>query len=94
MIGMKKTKQQRDRNRFNAGLTQLAHGCYRFDDGTAQFTISADGEMELDERCVLAMPHVIDMGRFHAISTLLRGITDPTRVHAINTPLLATSSEA
>ena len=33
--------------------------------------------------------HVVDVGRFHAIATLLRGITDPTRVHAVNTPLLA-----
>ena len=36
-----------------------------------------------------ATPHVLDVGRFHALATLLRGITDPTRVHAVNTPLLA-----
>jgi hypothetical protein len=32
--------------------------------------------------------HVVDMGRFLAIRALLRGITDPTRIHAVNTPLL------
>jgi len=35
--------------------------------------------------------HIVDMGRYHTFVTLLLGITDATRIHAINTPLLAES---
>ena len=33
--------------------------------------------------------HRVDIGRFHAMVSLLRGITDATRVHPLNTRLLA-----
>jgi putative selenate reductase len=38
-----------------------------------------------------ASPHRVDMGRFHTLVALLTGITSPTRVHQINTRLLASS---
>lgn len=31
----------------------------------------------------------VDMGRYHALCTLLTGITDTSRVHAVNTPLMS-----
>jgi hypothetical protein len=69
-------------------LEQLANGeGYRYDDGTLSVRVDTDGVMALDG--VSPRPHAIDVGRFHAIATLLRGITDPTRIHAVNTPLLS-----
>ena len=35
----------------------------------------------------------IDIGRFHAFATLLRGIVDGSRVHAVNTPLLVAAED-
>lgn len=36
----------------------------------------------------------VDIGRLNALAALLRGITNPTRVHAINTPLLSAAANA
>jgi hypothetical protein len=71
-------------------LDQLANGGgYCYHDGTATVRISADGAITPDPSfSPPRFAHVVDIGRFHAIATLLRGITDSTRVHAINTPLL------
>jgi putative selenate reductase len=35
--------------------------------------------------------HIVDLGRFHTMRVLLAGITDPGRVHQVNTRLVATS---
>ncbi|HVT28919.1 MAG TPA: 4Fe-4S dicluster domain-containing protein [Lacipirellulaceae bacterium] len=72
-------------------LVQLTNGNgYRYHDGIACVCVSPDGRIALDTNESLARaPHVLDVGRFHALATLLRGITDSTRVHAVNTPMLA-----
>jgi putative selenate reductase len=68
---------------------------YRYDDGMLIVRVHADGSIKLDDTSAPPhAPHVVDIGRFHAIATLLRGITDPTRVHAVNTPLLAARDES
>jgi putative selenate reductase len=60
----------------------------RYDDGVVAVRINRDGAFALDSSPP-ATTHVIDVGRIHALTTLLRGIIDATRVHAVNTPLLA-----
>lgn len=72
-------------------LEQFANGDgHRYDDGMLVIIVASDGSMTLDPASSPPhAPHVLDVGRYHAIATLLRGITDPTRVHAVNTPLLA-----
>jgi putative selenate reductase len=75
-------------------LEQLSDGDHRYDDGMSTVRISASGEFTLDTASTTThAPHVIDVGRYLAIATLLRGITDPTRVHAVNTPLLLAAQE-
>jgi putative selenate reductase len=72
-------------------LTELGNGDgYRYDDGAVQIIIGHDSTGGLDAASPRPqMAHRIDIGRFHAFATLLRGITDGTHIHAINTPLLA-----
>jgi putative selenate reductase len=71
-------------------LAQLADGGYQYDDGATCMRIGLDGAMSFDPMSGLPhSAHTIDVGRLHAILTLLRGITDTSRVHAVNTPLLA-----
>lgn len=71
-------------------LTQLRDGTCYYCDNVVLLMITANGQVKLVESLVpLQAPHWVDMGRFHAIASLLRGITDPKRIHAINTPLLA-----
>jgi putative selenate reductase len=79
----------------NYRLDQLANGGeYRYDDGATTVRVSADGGISLDGRSTASgQAHLIDVGRFHAIAALLRGITDTSRVHAVNTPLLALKSD-
>jgi putative selenate reductase len=76
-------------------LEQLTNGDgHRYDDGMSTVRINTTGEITLDTASTTPhAPHVVDMGRYHAIATLLRGITDPSRVHAVNTPLLASGPE-
>jgi putative selenate reductase len=63
---------------------------YRYCDGTITVRVSRNGEFSRDISAVPASTNCrLDVGRFHALATLLRGITDATRVHAVNTPLLA-----
>jgi putative selenate reductase len=62
----------------------------RYHDGPFSMRVSASGEITFDAASPPPhAPHVIDIGRYLAIATLLRGVTDRTRVHAVNTPLLA-----
>jgi putative selenate reductase len=76
-------------------LKQLTNGDgYQYHDGIVSVQVSSDGSFST--RPMAAPPqvtHQLDVGRFHALATLLRGITDPTRVHAINTPLLAANND-
>ena len=66
-----------------------------YDDGIMAVRVDPDGAFLLSPSMTTTpAAHVIDMGRFHAMATLLRGITDATRVHAVNTPLLAAAGEA
>jgi putative selenate reductase len=68
---------------------------YRYSDGKVTVHVSPDGEFSADTSpAPLHANHRLDVGRFYALSTLLRGITDATRVHAVNTPLLAASPKA
>ena len=61
----------------------------RYDDGVVAVRISPEGGLTLDSSAPPpSATHALDVGRIHALATLLRGITDPTRVHAINTPLI------
>jgi len=78
----------------NYRLDQLAEGKFRYDDGMVTVTISLDASISLASSRPLHAIHTIDIGRFHALATLLRGITDTTRVHAVNTPLMAESMSA
>jgi putative selenate reductase len=71
----------------NYRLEQLPAGEYLYSDGTIAVTINANAAISLATSPPIAA-HTIDIGRFHAIATLLRGITDATRIHAVNTPLL------
>ena len=61
---------------------------YRYNDGTVCLRVDANGAVALERASSRPVaPHRVDMGRFHAIATLLNAITDRTRVHAVNTPL-------
>lgn len=63
----------------------------RYDDGMVTIRICPTTGFALDEACQQpTQPHVIDIGRLYAFATLLSGITNPTRIHAVNTPLLST----
>jgi putative selenate reductase len=63
---------------------------YRYDDGMVSVLVSQDGKLSgQSAAATLLANHLLDLGRFHALVTLFRGITDSTRVHAVNTPLLA-----
>ena len=77
-------------------LQQLINGGgYQYHDGKVVVRVSKDGSFSTEPSAAQPQTtHQLDVGRFHALATLLRGITDPTRVHAVNTPLLAMSSEA
>jgi putative selenate reductase len=64
-----------------------------YSDGTARILIDHAGAIEFDSKSPPPRaPHRLDIGRMHATITLLRGITDNSRVHAVNTPLLAALS--
>ncbi len=67
----------------------------RYFDGTFTIDVAPDGNFTLSaqsERTTATLR--IDIGRFHALATLLRGITNSARVHAVNTPLLTATSVA
>lgn len=60
----------------------------RYHDGQVIVRVGANQEIQLDASSQRqATIYVLDIGRLIAMQTLLRGITDATRVHAINTPL-------
>jgi putative selenate reductase len=68
---------------------------YQYDDGIVEVRVSKHGSFSTNTNDAhLDSAHHLDVGRFHALATLLRGITDTTRIHAVNTPIAAASSEA
>ncbi len=75
-------------------LTHLADGSHLYHDGVVVVRVSSDGAFTLEPGTSLTSAHLLDVGRFHALVTLLRGIVDRTRVHAINAPLFAAQSDA
>jgi putative selenate reductase len=73
-------------------LVQLADGSYDYYDGAIAVNVALNNTLAVTLRqSPVDAAQMIDMGRFHAIVTLLRGITDSARVHAVNAPLLAPS---
>jgi putative selenate reductase len=61
----------------------------RYEDGVVDIRVQPDGAFSLHSESMLPSDkHLINVGRLHALAVLLRGITDETRVHAVNTPLL------
>jgi hypothetical protein len=71
-------------------MVQLDDGCCQYNDGTVTVRVHPDNFAAMTlQQPAPNVSHVVDMGRFLAIRALLRGVTDPTRVHAVNTPLLA-----
>jgi putative selenate reductase len=71
-------------------LERFTDGHYRFGDGIITLTFESDNlSSSKVEHSARPNAHAVDVGRFLAIRTLLHGITDPTRVHAVNTPILA-----
>jgi putative selenate reductase len=59
---------------------------YRLQDGDAMLAVTSSG---IFLETVPTAPRIIDMGRYHALVTLLRGISGDGRIHAINTRLFA-----
>jgi putative selenate reductase len=73
-------------------LRQTANG-YAFDDGKVTLAVSPNGTISLAaESQRPTAPHTVDMGRYHALVTLMHGITAGDRVHAVNARLLAEGS--
>ncbi len=71
-------------------LEQLPGGDSRYDDGTVVLRGNGSGQFALDDAAPRPKaPHRMDMGRFYALATLLRGIADPERIHSVNARLLA-----
>lgn len=70
------------------GLRQTADG-FVFSDGTVTLAVSTGGTVALaTESQRPTTSHTVDMGRYHALVTLMRGITAEGRVHAVNARLL------
>ncbi|MEO2045000.1 MAG: 4Fe-4S dicluster domain-containing protein [Pirellulales bacterium] len=62
---------------------------YRFHDGKVTLLITPAGQIDLDPTTATpSTAHRTDMGRFHALVTLLNSITDSSRIHAVNAHLL------
>ena len=68
-------------------LQEQSGGAFVYTDGTVTLHFAEDGTISVDEAG--QTPHRVDMGRYVALRTLLTGITDRTRVHAVNAQLLA-----
>lgn len=73
-------------------LSESAQGCTYFD-GTVTLAVSPQTQIQLaSESSPPLETHTVDMGRYHALATLLAGITAEGRIHAVNTRLLAENS--
>ncbi len=74
-------------------LADLSGGGYRYDDGKLALNITSNGAIELASPPPRS-PYQVDMGRVHMLVTLLRGISNASRIHAVNTRLLAATETA
>jgi hypothetical protein len=74
-------------------LVELPGGGYRYDNGTLALTIGPRGTIQLASPPPRSACRV-DMGRVYMLVTLLRGISNSSRVHAINTRLLFAAEPA
>jgi putative selenate reductase len=62
----------------------------RYDDGVVTVRFGMGNQITLDPTSAPpATVHLIEIGRLQAFAALLRGITDPTRVHAVNVASMA-----
>ncbi len=74
-------------------VEQLAEGAgYQYDDGVVTVCVTANGTIDLapvddSSAAIREAAHRVDMGRYHAMITLLEGISAPARIHAVNTPI-------
>jgi putative selenate reductase len=66
-------------------VAEAADG-YRFQEGDVMLTVKL---ATIEIEAAPSGRRVIDMGRYHALVTLLRGISGEGRIHAVNTRLLA-----
>jgi putative selenate reductase len=77
--------------RIQSGIYRLAElpgGGRRYDDCNVSLFLGSKGAVRLASSPPASSLQV-DMGRVHMLLTLMRGISDPARIHAINTRLLA-----
>ena len=81
-------KEQTLTARIDGQTYQLSqeNGVYRFSAAEIKLLVQGETITALEHKAGSAE---VDMGRFHALRTLLHGIADSTRVHAVNTPLLS-----
>jgi putative selenate reductase len=77
----------------NYRLDQVGDDRFRYDDGIVAIDVLPPDSISLASSQPPHTSHTVDIGRFHALATLLRGITNPTRIHPVNTPLLASADE-
>ena len=71
-------------------LEATPDGGYGYWDGTITVRVGEGGDLDLDSATSPpAAAHCIDMGCFHTLVTLLRGVTSSARIHAVNAPLIA-----
>jgi putative selenate reductase len=68
---------------------------YRYDDDGVELQVAEGRIVGLAEGAIPpAVPRRVDVGRIHALAALLTGIRNETRVHQVNTRLLATAESS
>ena len=68
---------------------------HRYNDGEVSLLIDSSGPPRLEPSSAQAPGgHRIDIGRYLTMKTLLHGITSSSRVHAVNAPLLGSTTVA
>jgi putative selenate reductase len=70
---------------------QQANETFLFNDGAITLAVSPGEIILAPDSSPPAAPHLVDMGRYNALVTLLRGITAEGRIHAVNTRLVVKS---
>jgi putative selenate reductase len=74
-------------------LERAESGDFVFCDGVVTLAVKNGNVVTLAADSIRPVAvHRVEMGRFHALVTLLTGITDTTRIHPINTRLVAATS--
>ncbi|MGI9427161.1 MAG: hypothetical protein ACR2NM_00775, partial [Bythopirellula sp.] len=71
-------------------LQKTSAGDFRYQAGAVTIHVTGSGDMALDSANVApSAPLLVDMGCYHTLVTLMLGITDSNRIHAVNAPLIA-----